>query len=103
MGDDHQHHPLLLLQLQEQPADAVGGGLVKVAGGLVGQQEHGPLEQGPGQGCPLLLASGELGGAMIQPAAQAHTVQQLAARRAASSLKGPPAMAGKSTFSSTEH
>ena len=47
------HHP-------QQSKHGVGPTLVLMAGGLVGQQQPGPEDQGPGQRSPLLLADGHL-------------------------------------------
>ena len=61
------------------------GRLVEVAGRLVGQQQVGLGDQGPGDGRPLHLAAGQLARAVLQPMAQADQFQQFArpARRAA--------------------
>ena len=47
------------------------GGLVEVAGGLVGQHDGRPADQGSGDGDPLALPAGELGGASVGAAGQA--------------------------------
>jgi hypothetical protein len=74
--DDDQDHLLLRLQVQQQPAYLIGAGPVEVAGGLVGQEQRGGLDQRPGQRRPLPLAAGEFGRPILQPLAQAHAIQQ---------------------------
>ena len=55
----------------EQRHDLVAGALVEVAGGLVGQQHAGALDQRPGDSDALLLPAGQFGrqvpGAVGQP------------------------------------
>ena len=43
----------------EEFHDADGGLRVEVSGGLVGDQDLGPVDEGPGDGDALLLAAGE--------------------------------------------
>jgi len=58
-------------QLPDKLENRTPGFGVKVAGGLIGQQNLGLHDQGPGQGDPLLLAAGKLahfvGGAVQHP------------------------------------
>ena len=53
------------------------GGGVEVAGGLVGEEDAGPMAEGAGQRHALLLASRELGRVVVAAAAEADPVQQL--------------------------
>ena len=53
------------------------GGAVEVPGGLVRQQEARLVDEGPGNGHPLLLAPGQLPGVMPQPVAEADRRQLL--------------------------
>ena len=48
---------------------------VQGPGRLVGQDEGGVADQGPGDGHPLLLATGQLPGPVLHPVAQAHPLQ----------------------------
>ena len=54
-----------------------GGSGVQSGGGLVTQQDLGVRCQGPGDGDPLLLAAGELGGIGVGLIGQTHDVQIL--------------------------
>jgi hypothetical protein len=45
--------------------DAARGGLVQIAGGFVGQQQPGIVDERAGKSHTLLLATGELTGAMV--------------------------------------
>ena len=51
-----------------------GGPGVEVAGGLVGEDDGGPPDQGAGAGHALGLPAGQLGGAVVQAVAQADGV-----------------------------
>ena len=50
---------------------------VQVRQGLVQQQHVRAERQGAGQRHPLLLAAGELGGLVVEPAGKAHGAEQL--------------------------
>ena len=76
VGDDHHGDPQFLVELLQQGQDGQGGGGVQGRGGLVAQQHLGAGGQGPGDGHPLLLPAGELGGVGPGPVSQAHQVQQ---------------------------
>src|SRR5215467_7164754 len=58
----------------EQVQDLRAGAGVEVAGGLVGEDDFRPADQGPRDGDPLLLPAGQLRRAVPQPRAQAHRV-----------------------------
>ena len=60
----------------EEVEDLLAGLGVQVAGGLVGQQQGRVVDQGPGDGHPLLLAAGELGRLVVQAVPQPHPVEQ---------------------------
>ena len=47
-------------ELEEERHDRVAGGLVEVAGGLVGEDQAGAGGERPADGDALLLAAGEL-------------------------------------------
>ena len=54
---DHNHGQPLGVQLVKEGQHFVAGLGVKRAGRLVGQQQGGPVNQGTGNGYPLLLAA----------------------------------------------
>ena len=60
----HHHRGARPVDAVEQAHDAAVGG-VQVAGRLVGQEDQGPVDEGPGDGHPLLLAAGELVGQVL--------------------------------------
>ena len=62
----HYSQVLLPVQVAEDSDDFLAGLLVEVAGGLVGQQQPGLGDQGPGDGRPLHLAPGKLARPMLQ-------------------------------------
>ena len=53
------------MQPLNQIKDASGGRLVQIAGGFVGQQQPGIVDERAGKSHTLLLATGELTGAMV--------------------------------------
>jgi len=56
--DQQDRAPLAFGQLLEEGDDLASRFLVQRGGGLVGQDELGPMGQGPGDRHPLLLAAG---------------------------------------------
>ena len=62
-------------KLRQQVEDFVGGMGVQVAGGLVGHDERGVGDDGPGDAHTLLLAAGELARAMIHAVGEADQFQ----------------------------
>ena len=75
VGDEHQRRAAVALQREQQVDDLPAGGLVEVAGGLVGHQDRRVGRDGAGDGDALLLAAGELGRVMVQPVAEADRLQ----------------------------
>src|SRR5690242_4483874 len=75
---DHHHRLIELVDRLAQQAHDVGAGLrVEVAGRLVGE-DHGRLaDEGAGDGDPLLLPAGELGGAVGAPVLEPDRLDQL--------------------------
>ena len=56
---------------ERRKREQLGPGLgVERAGGLVGEDDVGAVDEGPGHGDPLLLATGQLGGPVAQPVAE---------------------------------
>ena len=74
VGDDDDGHALGV-ELLEQVQHRGAGFLIQGAGGFVRQHDLGTVDQGPGDGHPLLLAAGQLGGQKIQPVSQPHPLQ----------------------------
>ena len=77
VGDDDHRDAQFPVDVLDQLQDGVGGVGVQGAGGFVAQQHLGIGCQGPGDGHPLLLAAGELGGIGICLVPQAHQVEKL--------------------------
>ena len=76
VGDDDDGGAVLLVDLEEEVVHRVAGLGVEVAGGLVGEEELGREDQGAGEGDALLLAAGELAGAVGDAVAQGDLVEQ---------------------------
>ena len=56
---------------------STGGSGVQGAGGLVGQDQGGIANQGPGHRHPLLLAARQLTGPVVDPVGQTHLLERL--------------------------
>ena len=101
VGDDHGGDAQIAVHLAQELVDALAGGRVEVAGGLVGQQQRGLEHQRARQRHPLRLAARELARAVVHARAQPHPLQQLA--RASHRGRARPCRwisAGMATFSS---
>jgi hypothetical protein len=72
------------LDFAEEEEDLLAGGAVEVAGGLVGEEDGGLIDESAGQGAALLLAAGEFAGAMLAAGGEADAVEGL--RYAAAAL-----------------
>src|SRR5258705_10418757 len=62
----HEREPVLAVDRPENVHDAAGQRGIEARGGLVGQDDRGPLRQRPRDRDPLLLAAGEGVGAAIR-------------------------------------
>ena len=74
VGDDHDGRAGLV-ELVDQGQDGLPGSLVEVAGRLVGQHDGGLADQGSGDGDPLALPAGELGGTGVRTLGQADQIE----------------------------
>src|SRR5712671_2207383 len=77
MGDHDNGHAEGVLNFAEEEKDLLAGGAVKIAGGLVGEEDGGLIYEGAGEGAALLLAAGELAGSVVVAGAEAHAVEGL--------------------------
>src|ERR1700722_11282016 len=100
VGDDHDGRSVPV-QLAEQVQEGGAGGGVQVAGRLVGHDQGGPADQGPGDGGALLLAAGQLvrpvPGSVTEPDPLDGRLGQPAA------LGGPPAPVEQALGDVVEH
>lgn len=88
MGDQHDGLSALV-EAGEQPQHLPGALAVEAAGGFVGEQQAGGVDQGAGQGDALLFAAGQLARCAVLLTGQAQLVEQLAA--GGTGLPGGPA------------
>jgi hypothetical protein len=65
--DDQHGHVVGLVQFPQHGQDLLAGGLVEVAGRLVGEHDGRVPGQRPGDRDPLLLAARQLAGAVASP------------------------------------
>ena len=83
---DHDHEAVfchILQQLHDLDARLA----VQCAGGLVGQQDVGVVDEGAGDGHALHLAARHLGGALVELVPEAHLPQRLGGTAAALSAR----------------
>ena len=86
----------------EQLHDADAGLRVEVAGGLVGDQQHRPVDERAGDRDALLLTAGELAGQAVLLAVQADELEHLGHDRARSRARDlPMTSSANATFSAT--
>ena len=76
MGYQHERGLPAALQVEQQVDHVLPGLAVKVAGGLVGQQDLRAGAQRPRHGHALLLAAGELGREVVGAVREAHLIEQ---------------------------
>ena len=72
---DHEDRVARAVQLAEKFHDDGFVGFVEIAGGLVGEDQLGLIDQGAGDRDALLLAAGELRGEMREAVAEADATQ----------------------------
>ena len=97
MGNDNDGLVQLFTEVKKEPVNLLLGAGVQVAGGLVGKEDGGAVDQGTGDGYALLLPAGEFRRFVGDPLLQPHRFQQFAR---AFLLSSPPMRAGIITFSS---
>lgn len=79
VGDQQAGGAAAVHLVGQQVSDGQAAFGVEAGGGLVGQQDGGPVDERPGDGYPLLLAAGQLAGQAASAAGQAKLLQQLIA------------------------
>jgi hypothetical protein len=67
VGDQHERGAGLCAQAEQQVHHRIAGGLVQIAGRLVGEQQPRPWREGAGQCDALLFAAGQRPREMGQP------------------------------------
>ena len=66
VGHENDGNPFFLIELFKYAQDFLAGSGVEVAGGFIGEEQGGVVDQGPGDGDTLLLSAGELRGFMVE-------------------------------------
>ena len=74
---DHHNGGAFLVEALEQLEDFICGFWVKVAGGFVGEDDIGVVEEGAGDGYALLLPAGELVGHLVGLCSHSHGFEDL--------------------------
>jgi len=86
---DHQQTLAARPQVGEQPQDLARGPAVEVAGGLVGQDQQGVVDQGSGQRHPLALAPGQPVGQVVAAIRDIQPLEQLDGPATGPARRGP--------------
>src|SRR4029450_8699095 len=76
VGADDNRDPLFLVETTEEGVESLPRLLIEVSAGLVAQESPGGLNQGPGDGHPLLLARGHGARPVLGPMGEAQVVEQ---------------------------
>ena len=98
MGDEDERRAAVALQGEEEVDDRAAGGLVEIAGRLVGDEDGRVRHDRAGDGDALLLAARKLRRVVVQALAEADRPSSCSARAKASS--SPASSSGSATFSS---
>jgi hypothetical protein len=77
MRDQQKRCSGFAVEREKQVDDRLAGALVKVAGGLIGEQQCRPHHEGPGNGDALLFSAGQLVRVMTLALFQANRAQRL--------------------------
>jgi hypothetical protein len=73
---DHEDGVAFVVEFAEEANDFFLVGFVEVAGGLVGEDELGVIDEGAGDGDTLLLAAGKLSGEMLDAVGEADASER---------------------------
>ena len=77
VGDEEDGDALVAVEALQEVHDFVAGFGVEVAGGFVGEDEFGLVNESAGDGDALLLAAGELVGFVVAAVVEADEVEGL--------------------------
>ena len=95
MGDHHDGLVEIVVQLPEEIEDHLRVPGIQVGTRFIGKQEGWPVHERPGDRHPLLLASGHLGGEVVDPVAQPHDPEDISADQRALLRGHPPGHRGE--------
>ncbi len=98
VGHEDQGRAALAVEPEDELDHRVRGVAVQVAGRLVAEEDLRAVDEGAGQGDPLLLAARELDRIMVGARGQAHPLEERPALRLAAAPR-PRSSSGTSTFS----
>ncbi len=75
MGDKHERCTGVAIEGKKELYDLLTGFFVEVASRFVSKQNLRLMNEGARDGDALLLSAGKLGGVMVQPISEAHSLQ----------------------------
>ncbi len=78
VGDDDEGFAGFIDDAEEHVHDGGTGGGVEIAGGFVGVEDAGVVDEGAGDGDALLFAAGEFGGEVVEAFGEADAVEEFA-------------------------
>ena len=76
VGDDDEGAAVLTDEVEEEIDDGGATVRVQVAGGFVGEDDAGIIDEGAGDGDALLFAAAELGGEVVEAVGKAHAFEE---------------------------
>jgi hypothetical protein len=76
VGDEKEGHFFFAVEFEEKAGKGFGGGAVEGAGGFVGEEKAGLIDEGANDGDALTFAAGKLAGAVIEALAEADAVKE---------------------------
>jgi hypothetical protein len=77
VGDHHDQAIFLMGKAAELVENKLSGFSIEVAGGFVGENKLGIVDEGPGEGGALLFASGKLIGPVMEAGSESHGGEEL--------------------------
>ena len=99
VGGDERRAAFAADQAQELGEDDVGGRLVEIAGGLVGEDQGGPVGERAGDGDALLLAARQFARPVGQAVGEAERTEQGFGAFPGPAVVAPRTSWGRITFS----
>lgn len=79
VGDEDDGDALITIQILEHLEDFLGGLGIEVAGGLIGKEDGGTIDESAGDGDALLLTTGELAWGVVHALAEADFAEEFLA------------------------
>src|SRR5436190_17090380 len=76
MRHDNQRHPFFAVQVNQELAELLGGGVVERAGRFIGEKEFWPVDESADDGDALAFAAGKFAGTMVEAIGEADAFEE---------------------------